>query len=136
MLFRDEYAFLSNMYLLPDGKSVEHYFQALKCVNADEREAVLASASPRDAKKQGRRVKMRSDWLDVREAFMLACLRYKFSTFPHLAEMLLATGDIDLIEENWWNDKFYGVDVKTGEGLNVLGKLLMRVRKELRENAL
>jgi ribA/ribD-fused uncharacterized protein len=130
MLFRNEYAFLSNMYLLPDGKSVEHYFQALKCVNVEERNAVLASASPSDAKKQGRNVEIRSDWLKVREGFMLACLRYKFSTFPHLAEMLLATASVELVEENWWNDKYWGVCKNEGE--NVLGKLLMKVRDELK----
>ena len=130
MLFRDEYAFLSNMYLLPDGKSVEHYFQALKCVNVEERNAVLNAASPSDAKRIGRNVEIRKDWLEVREGFMLACLRYKFSTFPHLAEKLLATAPIELIEENWWNDKYWGVC--KNEGKNVLGKLLMKVRDELK----
>jgi ribA/ribD-fused uncharacterized protein len=129
MLFRNEYAFLSNMYLLPDGKSVEHYFQALKCESVEDSKRIMALVSPADAKREGRRVKMRSDWLEVREGFMLACLRYKFSTFPHLAEMLLATAPIELIEENWWNDKYWGVC--NGEGKNVLGKLLMRVRDEM-----
>jgi ribA/ribD-fused uncharacterized protein len=129
MLFRGEYDFLSNMYILPDGKSAEHYFQAMKCVSRDDALRIMACVSPTEAKKLGRRVEMRDDWHEVRDGFMLASLRYKFSTFPHLAEKLLATAPIELVEENWWGDKYWGVS--NGIGENVLGKLLMMVRDEL-----
>jgi predicted NAD-dependent protein-ADP-ribosyltransferase YbiA (DUF1768 family) len=56
-------------------------------------------------------------------------VRRKFAD-PELAEKLLATGDEELVEGNTWNDRFWGVC--RGEGRNELGKILMRVRAELR----
>ena len=38
-----------------------------------------------------------------------------------------------LEEGNWWGDIFWGVDKKTGAGENNLGKILMKVREELRQ---
>lgn len=46
---------------------------------------------------------------------------------------MIATGGEDLVEGNRWNDKFWGVCLKTGRGENWLGKLLMQVRAELAE---
>lgn len=47
---------------------------------------------------------------------------------PELNKKLIATGDALLIEGNWWNDKYWGVCLKTNEGENNLGKLLTHVR--------
>jgi predicted NAD-dependent protein-ADP-ribosyltransferase YbiA (DUF1768 family) len=44
-------------------------------------------------------------------------------------DKLLSTGDIELIEYNYWGDKFWGVC--NGEGKNHLGKLLMKIREQL-----
>ena len=46
------------------------------------------------------------------------------------------TGELVLEEGNTWHDTFWGVDAKTGEGLNHLGRILMKVRDELREKEL
>jgi len=46
-----------------------------------------------------------------------------------LKEELLATEDWELIEGNTWNDSFWGVCQRKGE--NHLGKILMKIRKEL-----
>ena len=43
------------------------------------------------------------------------------------------TGNLVLEEGNGWHDTFWGVDLKTGEGENHLGRILMQVREELRE---
>jgi len=37
-----------------------------------------------------------------------------------------------LEEGNWWFDLFWGVDIKTREGENNLGKIIMKVRNELK----
>ena len=42
---------------------------------------------------------------------------------------LLATGKATLVEGNSWGDTFWGVC--RGKGKNMLGKILMRVRKRL-----
>jgi predicted NAD-dependent protein-ADP-ribosyltransferase YbiA (DUF1768 family) len=48
--------------------------------------------------------------------------------------MLLATGDAEIQEGNTHGDLYWGVDLHTGEGENVLGKLLMKVREEVKQN--
>ena len=47
-------------------------------------------------------------------------------------KVLLDTGEEILEEGNTWHDTYWGVDLKTGEGKNMLGSILMRVRNELR----
>lgn len=54
----------------------------------------------------------------------------KFTQHEFLKEALLATGDSELIEGNTWRDYFWGVC--NGKGQNKLGKILMRIRAELR----
>jgi hypothetical protein len=57
-------------------------------------------------------------------------LRLKFSgKEPFLTRALLDTENARLIEENNWNDTFWGVCNNTGE--NNLGKLLMKIREDL-----
>jgi predicted NAD-dependent protein-ADP-ribosyltransferase YbiA (DUF1768 family) len=62
---------------------------------------------------------------------MLSALRIKFKN-PELRAMLLTTGDEELIEGNWWRDTYWGVC--EGIGQNKLGKLLMQVREEIKND--
>ena len=62
---------------------------------------------------------------------MYEIVKAKFEQNEDLRKRLINTGDEELIEGNTWGDKIWG-KVK-GEGQNNLGKILMRVRKELRE---
>ena len=133
-LFRGDYAFLSNFQKCKvefDGEiypTVEHAFQAAKTFDKEERKKILAVASPVIAKRIGRRVALREDWEDVKCDIMLELLKSKFSN-DELKEKLLATGDAELIEGNNHGDRFWGQ--VNGEGMNMLGKLLMDVRKSL-----
>ena len=61
---------------------------------------------------------------------MLNVVRAKFDQHPDLAQKLLETGDEELVEGNTWGDRYWGVC--GGKGKNMLGKILMRVREELR----
>ena len=61
---------------------------------------------------------------------MLWLLRRKFEN-PELRAKLLATGNTELIEGNTWGDTFWGAELRTGRGQNMLGKLIMKVRAEL-----
>ena len=63
---------------------------------------------------------------------MRKVLEYKFEN-PELRAKLLDTGDRELIEANTWHDTYWGVDKWSGKGHNMLGKLLMKLRDELRE---
>lgn len=56
--------------------------------------------------------------------------RQKYRQEPFRSK-LLATGDAYLEEGNWWGDRFWGCDIKTREGENNLGKIIMEVRNEI-----
>jgi N-glycosidase YbiA len=133
--FDGEYAFLSNFWSSPitlDGityPTVEHAFQAAKAINPPERQRIAALPTPGAAKRAGRKVAIRPDWERVKVGIMEDLVRRKFAD-PELAGKLLATGEEDLVEGNTWNDRFWGVC--RGSGRNELGKILMRVRAELR----
>lgn len=113
-----------------DALTVEHAYQALKATNANDRLKVLNAGTPGSAKKAGKEIQIREDWQQVKVKFMRALVLSKFEQNPHLAERLLATGDEELIEGNWWGDRFWGVC--RGVGDNQLGKILMWVRATLR----
>lgn len=78
----------------------------------------------------GRNVVLRDDWERVKLNVMKEILIIKFTTNQGLAEMLLATGEEQLVEGNTWNDHYWGVC--NGVGQNHLGKLLEEVRAMLR----
>jgi ribA/ribD-fused uncharacterized protein len=133
--FEGEYAFLSNFWPSPIDvdrttyPTVEHAYQAAKADNRPERERIAALPTPGAAKRAGRKVTLRPDWEEIKLDLMEDLVRRKFAD-PVLAERLLATGDEELVEGNTWNDRFWGVC--RGEGRNELGRILMRVREELR----
>jgi ribA/ribD-fused uncharacterized protein len=135
--FFGRYAFLSNFHPSPivvDGityPTVEHAFAAAKTHNTEIKGRIAQASSPGDAKKLGRGLQLRSDWEAVKDGIMLDLVRRKFAAHPELAAQLLDTDDAELIEANYWNDRYWGVDSKTGAGRNQLGKTLMIVRDKI-----
>lgn len=131
-LFRDEYFFLSNFYPVEiklDGivyPNAEAAFQAQKTLDVEERRKFSMLKNPVQAKRLGRKVKLRDDWEEVKLDIMTEVVSQKFLQHPHLIEMLLQTGDEELIEGNRWGDRFWGVC--KGKGKNNLGKILMKIR--------
>ena len=102
----------------------------MKTLDINQRSAIANASTPGLAKKMGRSVSLRPDWEDIKDDVMLEGLYRKF-TNDELAEWLLDTGDEELVEGNWWGDRYW--DVCKGIGQNKLGKLLMKVREELAE---
>lgn len=139
--FDGKYAFLSNFYpsiFTHDGieyPTVEHFFQAAKTLDIKEKKAIAAAATPGQAKRMGRKVQLRPDWEKVKEYYMELGLRLKFEN-PSLRQKLLETGSNELIEGNSWHDNEWGSCYCTRcqniAGKNKLGKLLMKLREELR----
>lgn len=133
--FAGPYRFLSNFWssaVVLDGHSyrtVEHAFQAAKTNDEDARRRIRNEHDAAAAKRKGRSVDLREDWEEVKLDVMEGLLRQKFGTEP-LKSKLLKTGKATLIEGNWWGDKYWGVC--DGKGENHLGKLLMKIREELR----
>jgi ribA/ribD-fused uncharacterized protein len=99
-------------------------------LSPEERKRIAGLPTPGEAKKEGGKLARRPDWEQVKFQVMEDCVRYKFAHHPELKAQLLATGDAELIEGNDWGDKIWGVF--HGEGENRLGKILMKIRAELR----
>ena len=138
--FDGQYDFLSNFYpssILYEGivyPTNEHFFQAMKTLDPAERQKIANAETPGKAKRMGRNVKLRPDWEKIKVDVMRTGLMLKF-TDAALAEKLIATGDEELVEGNWWCDQTWGSctcpkHIRT-PGRNLLGMLLMEVRKEL-----
>lgn len=136
--FSGEYRWLSNFYHAPityngvEYISTEVAYQASKACDDETRKKFIGLNSA-DAKKLGRDmqlVHLRPDWDLIKDKVMYEVCWLKFSTHPDLKEKLLATGDRELIEGNYWGDTYWGVYL--GVGANKLGKTLMKIRSELR----
>ena len=132
----EEYRWLSNMTRVNIHHkglcypSTENFYQAMKYCDRETR-LHISKLSPFASKKYSR------EWCITNENFdsmkleiMLYAQRKKYQEEP-FRSMLLATGECLLEEGNWWGDKFWGVDIKTREGENHLGKIIMKVRSEL-----
>ena len=136
--FIDEFQFLSNFYtstIKVNGKtymSVEHAHQAHKTLEPGMHETVRTAKTAALAKRLGQAVPVRPDWESVKVDLMREFVRKKFES-PFLAALLLATNDAELINVNFWNDTHFGIC--RGKGSNLLGKILMEVRDELRQAA-
>ena len=141
--FRGIYSFLSNFFASPIKDAAtglvfptnEHYFQAKKFVDLEVQARIARLPTPGAAKKLTRlgtyHVQIRHDWCEIRLGIMLIGVTLKFTQNYDLRDMLLDTKGEELQEGNYWGDKFWGVDLKTGEGRNNLGKILMLVRHNL-----
>jgi ribA/ribD-fused uncharacterized protein len=138
--FDGDYAFLSNFYpaiVVLEGASfdcVECAFQAAKSEDPAYRSRIQAAHSPGQAKKLGRQVTLRKDWESVKFGIMTRLVLQKFTRHPELGQRLLATGSVELVENNHWGDRVWGVC--GGVGSNYLGQILMHVRENLRLRAI
>lgn len=129
----EPYGFLSNFWkceFFLNGKlwiSTEHYYQAFKTTNLDEREFVRIQKKPNDARTVGQKITLRADFDSVKDAIMLKCLIAKFTQNQNLLNMLLETTGKYLTEDSPV-DYYWGIG-KDGSGKNILGKQLMQVRE-------
>jgi ribA/ribD-fused uncharacterized protein len=140
--FSGMFHFLSNFSpanVKLDGKeyrTTEHAFQAAKTFDEKEREKISKAKTPGEAKRMGRKVKLRPDWNSVRIGVMEDLLRQKFSR-PHHKKWLLDTGSKALVEGNTWHDNFWGnctcSRCENKNGQNNLGMLLMKIRTDMQE---
>jgi hypothetical protein len=111
---------------------VEAAFQAAKTLDTNERRK-FTTASPVEAKRMGRRVKLRPDWNKARTLVMASLLIQKFSNPDLRARLLLVKGGI--IETNHWHDNLWGSCdcLKCGnKGENLPGQMLMMLREKLK----
>lgn len=143
--FREEYDFLSNMYpvdIMFAGikmHSSEHIYQYLKAVHLkdeDLKHKVLFSKNGYEAKKLMKGLVVPDH---VRVYLMGIALDKKYD-IPEMANRLLLTNDVELVEYNWWGDSFWGKAIPKGgtcltaTGKNILGNMLMAKRQQLRDD--
>jgi ribA/ribD-fused uncharacterized protein len=132
--FIGKYGFLSNFWSCKirfEGKtypSTEHAFQAAKTLDNSERETIRKITTPKEAKRYGRRVKLRKDWESIKLNIAEMVVEQKFKD-PELREWLLETGYAQLVEGNFHGDTFWGRCNDVGE--NHLGRILMKVREKI-----
>lgn len=145
--FDGEFSFLSNFYPCKiefEGivyPTSEHAFQAAKAPDHETRLIIAAKKTPGQAKRAGSRrgciIKNfdQTAWEDKKIDVMGDICRIKFED-PTLRQQLKNTDDQELQEGNNWNDTFWGVNLKTGKGRNILGKILMIIRAEINQEDL
>ncbi len=132
----DPYGEFSNWWPAPfelDGQrwpTTEHYFMAQKTTAKRPRERIRRAPTPRRAKELGRAVQLRRGWDGMKFEVMLKANLAKFRQHDDLAELLLSTGDRPIHEncpDPWW-----GGGPNFPRGRDLLGKVLVRVRDQLR----
>lgn len=147
----EEHKFLSNFYMVDvelDGKiypSVEHAYMSAKSdedVTIDDETrkwkdwCADRKMHPAEIKKRSYNLTLIPNWDKKKFHIMYKCVSRKFSKEP-LRSKLLATGDQNIQEGNWHEDRIWGVDLKVNPnvGENYLGRILMKVRNEIKRQA-
>lgn len=95
---------------------------------------ILESPSAHEALQIARRNKdkVREDWESVKVGYMREILRQKVRQHEYVCRQLLRTGNRELIENSWCDD-FWGWGPNK-DGKNMLGRLWMEIRDEIRRS--
>jgi ribA/ribD-fused uncharacterized protein len=136
----DKYGFFSNFSHYGfelDGKqwnTSEHYFQAQKFIGSVFEEEIRQAKTPMDAALMGRdrNKPIRGDWEEVKKEIMRKAVLRKFETHKDIRDILISTGEEEIIEET--TDDYYWGCGKDGTGKNMLGIILMEVRSILKSD--
>lgn len=134
--FRGEHAWLSNFYPCPvifrgfTYRSAEHAYQAAKAQTERDRAYVADAPTAAKAKARGREIGTPENWNAVKLAIMREIVYAKFCQNAVLAVQLIETADAEIVEGNNWKDTYWGVC--NGVGENLLGKILMELRADIK----
>jgi N-glycosidase YbiA len=112
----------------------EHLYHFLKFIDSARELAfeIARAPSAHEAFKLAERNKerRRADWDEVKVDIMREILRAKVDQHEYVRRKLLATADRELVEDSW-RDDFWGWGPNR-DGQNMLGKLWMQIRAEVR----
>ena len=121
-------------------RSVEALYQACRFPhNPEVQSLIFQQKSPMIAKRVAKPhlAKTREDWNSVRIPIMKWVLRVKLSqNMERFSKVLEETGDMPIVELSY-KDDFWGAKPVGGSslvGVNALGRLLMELRQQLKEN--
>lgn len=112
--------------------TVEHYYQASLFNSSDIKENIrhLPSAKAAIQFTKWRFFQKKSDWKKLRQVLMTRAVYTKCKTYPHIAKILLDTGDKRLVENSAY-DYFWGCG-RDRRADNTYGKVMMNVRDKLK----
>jgi len=133
---KDPYGFMSNYYksrFFVFGRWwnwSEAPYQAAKTTVESEIDEIHQATKANDTRLIGQKVTMRPDWDEVKYEAMKVVLTAKFLQHHDLRKQLMDTGTEELIEDSPV-DYYWGCGAD-GTGKNMLGKLLMELREELK----
>jgi ribA/ribD-fused uncharacterized protein len=135
------YGVFSNLYRAAiefEGKcypTAEHAYQAGKAAKPEVRDWILSAPTPSLAAMAAHGLytwDIVPNWAQIKFDRMSRVLRAKFTQHPELAEVLLSTGAARLVEAGTVNNsvnRLWGE--VNGVGQNMLGVMLMELRREL-----
>jgi len=128
-------SFLSNFYessIELDAvvyRNAEAAYQAMKSNDSLVRVKFI-NLNGASAKALGKRIELRKDWNDIKLDMMYKIVKNKFMQNSTITKLLIDTNDKVIIEGNNWGDIYWGIC--NGIGENNLGKILMKVREEMK----
>lgn len=143
---------IDNFYPLEHGvmfegllyRNSEAAFQSAKTLDIEVRKKFthMEAAESKQYGKNPRLMKLRDDWDKVRYDIMYEIVRDKMLRNPKCLATLLDTGEAEIVEGTWWNDRIWGVDLTAGNratgwpGMNYLGKILVDIREKAKRGEL
>jgi ribA/ribD-fused uncharacterized protein len=141
--FTGYFEFLSNNFYTPiyyEGilyPSVTHAFHASRSSDENTRKAILNAESLVAVSKIAKRIEDPADWPNRRVRIMEQLVRDKFRRSKELLEKLKATQNREIVmtyDEETAGNIFWGVvKGKSEKGQNQLGRILMRIREDIKE---
>lgn len=111
----------------------EHAYHSERFENEEMKQSILNMRSAHDAFTYAQINKhlSRGDWNDIKLGVMKEILHAKVAQHPYVKKKLLQSEDRILVEDSW-RDDFWGWGPNK-DGQNMLGKLWMEVRDEVRK---
>lgn len=110
--------------------TLEHFFHYLKMANATGRKQIMNMKTGSDVYKISQTLKKRKNWNKVMFRVMYRGLQEKYRQNPALIPKLLATGQVKLFKHTGLRKWGFAY----GKGKNMFGKLLMKLREEIKNN--
>lgn len=117
-------------------KTVEHFYQSEKFDDVNIKAKIISCNTPKEASNIGRdrNLKRKDNFRDKKINVMYEGLYLKFSQNKDIRSKLIETGEKE-IREMSTKESFWGIGPNL-DGENHIGKLLMKVRKQVKEDVL
>ena len=134
-----QYRYLSNFHICHieyEGlkfTSTEAAYHSAK-FNSTKLKQLLSTMGPMESLRESRKHKIDiPNWHSTFKFEVMYDVNWIKFNIPELKNMLLDTENKHIVEKNWWRDIVWGQDAD-GNGENNLGKIIMKIRDNLKYN--